>query len=104
MISTPDVLILAGSFLLGSVPFSVVIGKMFYRTDVRQFGSGNPGATNVLRTLGPAAGFTVLILDVLKGLIPVVTAKYFMQWPEISPYDRMIFCGALAIAGHVFSP
>jgi glycerol-3-phosphate acyltransferase PlsY len=92
------------SFLLGAIPFAVVIGKVFYKVDVRQHGSGNPGATNTLRTLGTKAGLIVLLLDMLKGVAAVLLAMYFSTWPAITVIDRMTIAGALAIMGHIFSP
>lgn len=56
-------------YLLGSVPFALVIGKVFYNTDVRQFGSGNLGGTNAGRVLGKKAGIAVIVLDVLKVVL-----------------------------------
>jgi glycerol-3-phosphate acyltransferase PlsY len=55
------------AYLIGSIPSAVWIGKLFYNTDVRQYGSGNAGATNVIRVLGYKAGIPVLLFDVLKG-------------------------------------
>jgi len=69
------ILILTG-YLIGSVPFGYLAGKL-RGIDIRDHGSGNIGATNVLRTLGKPVGITVLIFDVLKGLVPVLIAKYF---------------------------
>lgn len=69
------ILILTG-YLIGAVPFGYLAGKL-RGIDIREHGSGNIGATNVLRTLGKPIGITVLILDVLKGLAPVLIAKYF---------------------------
>lgn len=57
-------------YIIGSIPFALIIGKVFYKVDVRKFGSGNLGATNVARTLGWFAGFLVLLLDALKGGLP----------------------------------
>ena len=57
-------------YLTGSIPFALIIGKIFYKTDVRKYGSGNLGSTNVGRTLGPLAGSVVMILDILKGGLP----------------------------------
>ena len=57
-------------YLCGSIPFALIVGKLFYKTDVRNYGSGNLGSTNVGRTLGPVAGMTVMLLDLLKGGVP----------------------------------
>jgi glycerol-3-phosphate acyltransferase PlsY len=63
------------SYLLGSIPFGLLVAKA-HGIDIRQHGSGNIGATNVMRTLGKKAGWTVFIADALKGLIAVIIAKY----------------------------
>jgi len=60
------------SYLLGSIPTAYLAGKAIKGVDIRKFGSGNVGATNALRVLGPGAGITVLIIDILKGLLSVV--------------------------------
>jgi len=99
-----DYVVFIVSFLLGAIPFAVIIGKIFFNTDVRKQGSGNPGATNTLRILGPKAGLTVLILDILKGFMAVRLAFYYCVWPEVSVIDRMTIAGGLAILGHIFSP
>jgi glycerol-3-phosphate acyltransferase PlsY len=99
-----DLILYASFYLFGSIPFSVIVGRLFFKTDVRQFGSGNPGATNTMRILGPKAGIVVLLLDVFKGLFPVIICKYYCTWPDIPVSDRMVLAGALAILGHVFSP
>jgi glycerol-3-phosphate acyltransferase PlsY len=104
MISLQDIIIFLAAYLLGSIPFSVVVGKVFFKTDVRKLGSGNPGATNTLRTLGPKAGLSVLALDIFKGFAGVLLAKYFGKWPDVSVQDRMTIAGAFAITGHIFSP
>ena len=57
-------------YLIGSIPFALIIGKVFYKVDVRKHGSGNLGSTNVGRTLGPVAGVSVMILDILKAGLP----------------------------------
>ena len=56
-------------YLLGSIPFALVIGKLFYKTDVRNFGSGNLGGTNAGRVLGKKAGISVIVFDVVKVVI-----------------------------------
>lgn len=104
MIGIADIIVFVASFLLGAIPFAIVIGKLFYKVDVRQHGSGNPGATNTLRTLGTKAGLIVLLLDMLKGVAAVLLAMYFSSWPAITLIDRMTIAGALAIMGHIFSP
>ena len=62
------------AYLIGAIPFSILIGKLFYGKDVRNEGSGNPGATNTFRVLGKRAGILVLILDVAKGMAATLFA------------------------------
>ncbi|MGE5425080.1 MAG: glycerol-3-phosphate acyltransferase, partial [Syntrophothermus sp.] len=73
-------LLLILSYLTGSIPSAVWIGKLLYRIDVREHGSGNAGATNVIRVLGYKAGIPVLLIDVLKGFLAV-------QWIHIFPSE-----------------
>ncbi len=91
----PYILILAG-YLLGSIPFGLIIGKI-KGVDVRKSGSGNIGATNVLRTLGPAWGGAVFLLDFFKGTLPVWLAQAYSGDPLI-----IVLCGLAAVLGHSF--
>jgi len=91
--------VLIGSYILGSVPFGLVICKAWRGVDIRKYGSGNIGATNVLRALGPGPAAVVFCADVLKGLIPVVLARRL--FPEIAWIA--VVCGMLAILGHSLS-
>jgi acyl phosphate:glycerol-3-phosphate acyltransferase len=85
------------AYLLGSIPFGVVIGKLFYGVDVRQHGSGNVGTTNVFRVLGKRAGIAVLICDMLKGYVPaVIGAWLFHPW-------FAVFIAAAPVVGHMYS-
>lgn len=98
------ILYTAAAYLLGSLPFSVWIGKGFFNTDVRDHGSGNAGATNTWRVLGWKAGLPVLILDIGKGLaatfLPVVFASSASD-PDLLLWYR-ILCGAAAAVGHIY--
>lgn len=85
------------AYLLGSIPSGVWLGKALYGKDIRDYGSGNTGATNTFRILGMKAGTIALILDVLKGLVATLIPIYFNS--PIHP----IFIGLFAILGHVFS-
>ncbi len=91
----PYILVLAG-YLLGSVPFGFIIGKI-RGVDVRRSGSGNIGATNVLRTLGPVWGGVVFLLDFFKGALPVWLALGYSGDPLV-----VILCGLAAVLGHSF--
>ena len=91
----------AGSFAAGSVPFGWITGRL-RGIDVRKAGSGNIGATNVFRTVGPRWGFLALACDVLKGLLPVAFARGSCA---ASGWEALpLACGAAAVAGHMFSP
>lgn len=70
-----SVLSIIAGYLLGSIPFALVIGKVFYHTDVRQFGSGNLGGTNAGRVLGKKAGIAVIVCDVLKVVLAIGLAS-----------------------------
>ena len=85
------------AYLIGAVPFGVVVGKLFYGVDVRKHGSGNVGTTNVFRVLGKRAGVVVLVCDMLKGFIPAfIAAQFFNPWAAI-------FIAAAPVVGHMFS-
>ena len=89
------ILVALFSYLSGSVPFGFLVTKIFGKIDVRNIGSGNIGATNVLRTGNKFLAAVTLILDILKGYIPVfISAKYFPELIELS-------C-MLAFLGHLF--
>ncbi|WP_366922345.1 glycerol-3-phosphate 1-O-acyltransferase PlsY [Metallumcola ferriviriculae] len=90
-------LVLLFSYLLGSIPMAYMIGKFRYGKDIRKYGSGNVGATNAFRILGPAAGITVLAADALKGFLAVLIAGYFG-----GPF-MVIAAGFIVIFGHTFS-
>ena len=83
------------SYLLGSIPFGFLLTKLFLKQDIRNIGSGNIGATNVLRTGSKLIGFSTLFLDILKAVIPILFIKYNFQ--------NLIFISALSVfLGHVF--
>ena len=95
---------MAVAYLLGSLPFSVWIGKVFYKKDVREFGSGNAGATNTWRVLGWKAGLPVLILDITKGFSATFLPYFFPSLiadPEWFLWLR-ILCGSSAALGHIY--
>ncbi|MBK7669399.1 MAG: glycerol-3-phosphate 1-O-acyltransferase PlsY [Sphingobacteriaceae bacterium] len=91
------------AYLLGSIPTSVWIGKFFYNIDVREFGSGNAGATNTFRVLGKKAGIPVLIIDILKGTAAVslsFLSGFQMETPFFTNFQ--IGLGIAALIGHIF--
>jgi glycerol-3-phosphate acyltransferase PlsY len=92
------------AYLMGSIPTAVWIGKIFYSIDVREFGSGNAGATNTFRVLGKKAGIPVLLLDVLKGYGAVQMATWM---GDLSPgsdalVNLQLALGMAAFLGHLF--
>jgi acyl phosphate:glycerol-3-phosphate acyltransferase len=91
-----------GSYLLGSIPFGFLAGKVLKGLDIRDYGSGNVGATNVLRTLGTKAGIVVLLLDAAKGVAAVLGIGSLVTAlsPDINPSAAKALCGAAAIIGH----
>ena len=83
------------SYLMGSIPFGLILTKIFLNKDIRETGSGNIGATNALRTGNKLIGYTTLILDITKAIIPVIYVK--VNFPEL------IYIASLcAFLGHVF--
>lgn len=93
------------SYLIGAFPSGFVIGKLFFKKDIRQFGSGNTGATNSFRVLGRPAGFLVTFLDFFKGFITV----FFPLWlpvhadgPISTFFTNGLIVGLFAILGHVY--
>ncbi|MST17067.1 glycerol-3-phosphate 1-O-acyltransferase PlsY [Staphylococcus aureus] len=93
------------SYLIGAFPSGFVIGKLFFKKDIRQFGSGNTGATNSFRVLGRPAGFLVTFLDIFKGFITV----FFPLWlpvhadgPTSTFFTNGLIVGLFAILGHVY--
>jgi acyl phosphate:glycerol-3-phosphate acyltransferase len=92
------------AYLIGSIPTSVWFGKIFYKVDLRNYGSGNAGATNALRVFGNRAGALVLVLDALKGFGAVYLSRFSM---DVFSNDNhfiiyQLILGTLALLGHVF--
>lgn len=97
------------SYLVGSVPTSIIAGRLLKGIDVRQFGSGNAGGTNAFRVLGWKAGLSVTLIDILKGTIASV---YVVAWfkshpvgafPEMNEVALSLVAGMSAVVGHVFT-
>ena len=91
-------LLLAAAYLLGSIPFGLVFAKLFAGNDIRKSGSGNIGATNVARVVGPAAGILTLVLDVAKGAAAVWLAGRFSEQNSTA----LMLAGVFALLGHCF--
>lgn len=97
-------IVAAGSFLVGGVPFSYLAGKVARGIDLRQHGSGNLGASNTFRILGARWAAPVLVLDVLKGFVPVVLAAGIGERGGAQEPWLEIVAATAAILGHLFSP
>jgi glycerol-3-phosphate acyltransferase PlsY len=103
-------LIIVLSYIFGSIPFGVLIGRKFAGVDIRKYGSGKMGATNVLRTAGKKAAIFVGVLDVLKGALPVIfTGVILKNEPiivanvDLGVVVPQAFAALAAITGHTFS-
>ncbi|HED11011.1 MAG TPA: glycerol-3-phosphate 1-O-acyltransferase [Caldithrix abyssi] len=91
------------AYLFGSIPTAIIAGKLLKGIDIREHGSGNAGATNVLRVLGWKAGLVVLLIDMLKGFIPVFwLAPMLATNPEHTVYFQ-ILAAIAAIIGHIWT-
>ena len=80
MITTEIILLVLLAYLTGAFPSAVWVGKTFYNTDVREYGSGNAGATNAFRTLGCVFALGVMLVDVLKSYLPVMFLKHYLLY------------------------
>ncbi|MBR4156391.1 MAG: glycerol-3-phosphate 1-O-acyltransferase PlsY [Bacteroidales bacterium] len=100
----PILIVVLTAYLLGSIPSSVWIGKIFYGIDVREHGSGNAGTTNTIRILGYKAGIPVFIIDALKGWLAVFLTKIiFAYFPSVEMPEYMSLVAAVAVViGHIF--
>jgi len=98
------ILFIVIAYLIGSIPTSVWVGKIFFKLDVRDHGSGNAGATNTIRVLGWKAGLPVFIFDVFKGWFAVMLASFFLtgQLGDEQLVYLKIALAAAVVLGHVF--
>ena len=88
-------IIIVISYLLGSIPFGLIFTELFLKKDIRNIGSGNIGATNVLRSGNKLIGYSTLLLDILKAILPVIYVKFY--------YPDFIYISSLSVfLGHVF--
>ena len=95
MLNFELLLIIIVSYLFGSIPFGLLLTKIFLKKDIREIGSGNIGATNVLRAGNKILGYSTLVLDILKAVLPILYIKFFM--------NDYLYISALSIfIGHVF--
>ena len=95
MLNVELFLIILVSYLFGSIPFGLLLTKIFLKKDIREIGSGNIGATNVLRAGNKIIGYSTLVFDILKAVLPILYIKFFM--------NDYLYISALSIfIGHVF--
>jgi glycerol-3-phosphate acyltransferase PlsY len=101
--------IVAVSYLIGSVPTSIIAGRMLKGIDIRKFGSGNAGGTNAFRVLGWKVGLAVTLVDIAKGTIAAVLVVGFFKghpigaFPDINEVALSLIAGMAAVIGHVFT-
>ena len=105
MLTTEHIVFLFLAYLIGAFPSAVWLGRTFYNTDVREYGSGNAGATNTFRTLGVKAGVPVLLMDILKGWL-AVNLVYFVTDNQLFSDEKFfeikLVLGIAAVIGHLF--
>jgi glycerol-3-phosphate acyltransferase PlsY len=91
------------AYLIGSISTAIFVSKRFFKIDIRNYGSKNAGATNILRVLGPKAALPVFIFDLLKGVIAVLLVRLTDLQHETNPYvSFQILLGICVVAGHIF--
>ena len=93
------IIILIIAYLLGSIPFGFLLGKIFKGVDLREHGSGNVGATNALRVLGWKMGVIAMILDMMKGVTAIMIARSILPEQDL----LLISTGLVVILGHIFT-
>ncbi len=99
-----EILLIIFAYLLGSIPTSVWVSKCFFGVDIRDYGSGNAGATNTYRVLGSKFGTFVMIVDIFKGIAATslyILMPYYMQ-DEWQRTNFMVGLGLAAVVGHIF--
>jgi glycerol-3-phosphate acyltransferase PlsY len=99
-----EVLLILSAYLIGSIPTSVWVSRSFFGIDIREYGSGNAGATNTFRVLGSRWGTLVMCVDVLKGVIATslyILVPYYLQ-NEAERTNFMVGLGLAAVTGHIF--
>ncbi len=99
-----EFLLIILAYLIGSIPIALIISKKFFGIDIRDYGSGNMGATNAFRILGPKFGTIIMVLDILKGMT-AVGLFYFLPYylsDELARTNFMMGLGLAAVIGHIF--
>ena len=99
-----EVLLIVLAYLIGSIPTAIWISRYFFGVDIREYGSGNAGATNTFRVLGPKWGTIVMAADILKGVLATslfILVPYYLH-DEFERTNFMVGLGLAAVAGHIF--
>ncbi|MEP6713836.1 MAG: glycerol-3-phosphate 1-O-acyltransferase PlsY [Ferruginibacter sp.] len=99
-----ELLLIVCAYLIGSIPTALIISKKFFGIDIREYGSGNMGATNTFRVLGSRYGTIVMICDILKGMSAVALFNFLPYYfhNELERTNFMIGLGLSAVVGHIF--
>jgi glycerol-3-phosphate acyltransferase PlsY len=99
-----EIILVIAAYLIGSIPTSVWVSKYFFNMDIRDYGSGNAGATNTFRVLGSKAGTFVFFVDMLKGFLAVDLAYFIVKYQldNIALTNFQVVLGIFAVIGHVF--
>lgn len=99
-----EILAVLFAYLIGSIPTALIVSRKFFGIDIREYGSGNMGATNTFRVLGKKYGTVVLIGDILKGVAAVALVRFLPQYnaDEFTRTNFMLFLGITAVIGHLF--
>lgn len=99
-----ELILIIFAYLLGSIPTALIVSKRFFGIDIRDYGSGNMGATNTFRVLGPKYGTIVMIVDILKGMAAVGLFSFIPYYvrDEYARTNLMLGLGMAAVLGHVF--
>lgn len=99
-----ELLLIITAYLIGSIPTALIVSRTFFGIDIREYGSGNMGATNTFRVLGPKFGTIVMVGDMLKGILSVALYNllpYYLT-NELDRTNLMIGLGLAAVAGHIY--
>jgi glycerol-3-phosphate acyltransferase PlsY len=99
-----ELLLIVLAYLIGSIPTALIVSKRFFGIDIRDYGSGNMGATNTFRVLGSRYGTMVMVIDILKGLAAAGLYNFIPYYlhHELERTNFMIGLGLAAVAGHIF--
>ncbi len=99
-----ELILIVFAYLIGSIPTALIISKRFFGIDIRDYGSGNMGATNTFRVLGSRYGTMVMVFDILKGMAAVALFNFIPYYlhNDLERTNLMLGLGLAAIAGHIF--